>query len=468
MSGKKQTSQISIATPPTEPNHLVRKQELDLVGGIIDLGASQGISLYNKMKPYLTESNKVYRFLYNPSAYGVGTTGLPAGIESMQICHVEVWHRGAGGHARLTIPMAGGSVNDDRAWLRSYGSSGFAGAWVETATQNWVASNTVGRALILPGAFTDIIDCINANRGNEVVLYNATGWANMPTGWPTTAWGGLLKVEGFSGSNYRKVTLTMTGASPRTWIMLGNDSGGWSTGWIEELTERSGVRIGGTLVAASGDTLFDKVIAVARSTEYYCSTANNFTDLPSGINQYLSIKIYKQGGASTMLVEIAEYGGSRRIFRRTINAAGVAWENSWLQIITGGQLAYSTTEVNTGKVWEDGKPIYRRVIKGTIPAITSSSQVGNVGTISGMETLVSMTFMYRESSNGVANSGNGARCVSPFEYTIASGAQAGTYGINHWITSTGTISWQVKGTLATLQWYLSNAPVTITVEYTKT
>ena len=36
---------------------------------------------------------------------------------------------------------------------------------------------------------------------------------------------------------------------------------------------------------------------------------------------------------------------------------------------------YSTTEVKTNKVWIDGKPIYRKVITGTLPAISGSGSV---------------------------------------------------------------------------------------------
>lgn len=34
---------------------------------------------------------------------------------------------------------------------------------------------------------------------------------------------------------------------------------------------------------------------------------------------------------------------------------------------------YSTSEVNTGKIWTDGKPIYRKVVTGTLPGFTPSS-----------------------------------------------------------------------------------------------
>ena len=43
--------------------------------------------------------------------------------------------------------------------------------------------------------------------------------------------------------------------------------------------------------------------------------------------------------------------------------------------------AYSTTEVDTGKKWIDGKSIYRKCLTGTTPSGNSSSLIANVAKI---------------------------------------------------------------------------------------
>jgi hypothetical protein len=53
--------------------------------------------------------------------------------------------------------------------------------------------------------------------------------------------------------------------------------------------------------------------------------------------------------------------------------------------------AYSTSEVKTGNVWIDGKPIYRKVIQGTTSATVGAGGASMVGTaISGFSELVTL------------------------------------------------------------------------------
>ena len=59
---------------------------------------------------------------------------------------------------------------------------------------------------------------------------------------------------------------------------------------------------------------------------------------------------------------------------------------------------YSTTEHFTGKYWIDGKPIYRKVLQGTLPNTASTPEIG---TIANFGTLVSARFIQRGGSFAV-------------------------------------------------------------------
>ena len=45
------------------------------------------------------------------------------------------------------------------------------------------------------------------------------------------------------------------------------------------------------------------------------------------------------------------------------------------------QDSYSTEEVNTGKTWIDGKPIYSRVLQGNVIPVNGTTAIGNVSKI---------------------------------------------------------------------------------------
>ena len=72
------------------------------------------------------------------------------------------------------------------------------------------------------------------------------------------------------------------------------------------------------------------------------------------------------------------------------NTYGVAQDKGYSQEYVNKNLVYSTTEINTGKTWIDGKPIYRKVISGTyndnatilsnVSTLISVSGTGDVGT----------------------------------------------------------------------------------------
>jgi hypothetical protein len=63
--------------------------------------------------------------------------------------------------------------------------------------------------------------------------------------------------------------------------------------------------------------------------------------------------------------------GKRKAVYFYIKATSGLSENAQDDVanIINGERSYSTSEVNTGKKWIDGKPIYRKVIEGSITAV---------------------------------------------------------------------------------------------------
>lgn len=95
---------------------------------------------------------------------------------------------------------------------------------------------------------------------------------------------------------------------------------------------------------------------------------------------------------------------------------------------------YSTSEINTGKIWIDGKLIYRKVFIYNNTAISSSTSLS--APISGYDSLIKTDFYFREETN----------IMRPFP-TIASGGQPlGARWQNNNIQFSGTDSWSAKTT----------------------
>jgi len=62
------------------------------------------------------------------------------------------------------------------------------------------------------------------------------------------------------------------------------------------------------------------------------------------------------------------------------------WINNWNMV---GEQGFSTSEHITGKLWVDGKPIYRRVFNGT--TATTNDATVTPGTIANIETVISIS-----------------------------------------------------------------------------
>jgi len=105
---------------------------------------------------------------------------------------------------------------------------------------------------------------------------------------------------------------------------------------------------------------------------------------------------------------------------------------------------YSTSEINTGKTWIDGKPIYRKCFTGTTP--TSGSVSKSIGTISNVETLIILTGMVHSPSYGYI----------PIPFNIDTGNNNKLY-----LTSSGNVT--VENTNSAYQ----NKDVIAIAEYTK-
>jgi len=116
---------------------------------------------------------------------------------------------------------------------------------------------------------------------------------------------------------------------------------------------------------------------------------------------------------------------------------------------------YSTDEVDTGKTWIDGKPIFRRVFQGTTPA-NPNDNASTIGTISNLDTVVKLDGFLRSTSDSHI----------PISYS-GRGASKGTY-----ITSNVNVAGAILVSVESLDGYtppvsFSGRPVTVIVEYTK-
>jgi hypothetical protein len=122
-----------------------------------------------------------------------------------------------------TLFMTPQGTND--LYIGSLNNSGI--TW-RKATGDFVESGSAVAA-----AFTSVLDCVKSRAGAlEYFLPNPSAWTDVPAGWSSN-YSGYLKAEKASGYTYRKVTLTMDGANPRTWTRMVNSSGAWAGDWTE-------------------------------------------------------------------------------------------------------------------------------------------------------------------------------------------------------------------------------------------
>lgn len=107
---------------------------------------------------------------------------------------------------------------------------------------------------------------------------------------------------------------------------------------------------------------------------------------------------------------------------------------------------YSTTETLTNKIWEDGKPVYRKVFKGTSTATFSTG-------LTSVDNVIKMDMLIRESGTS-----HGWRNL-PWLFNTTSTSWLGGFYFN---TSTGKIAFQVGSDLGAIDRFV------LIMEYTKT
>lgn len=203
-----------------------------------------------------------------------------------------------------------------------------------------------------------------------------------------------------------------------------------------EIYDKSGQKItNGLAVYASGgttnpDTTLDHLILTSTNT-------------PSGNMMYIKTEFYSSKSTSSNRMQIAfPYQGSTIVYTRYY------YNGSWSNWTILGGKKYTTSELNTGDLWVDNKPIYRRVFaQGSV----SNSSSANIGTISNVETIVRVEGMYKHTTSA----------WRPLPYL--------KYSQTGWEAS---IAISMSGTTATV-WIDKGAYGTITsanviVEYTKT
>lgn len=108
--------------------------------------------------------------------------------------------------------------------------------------------------------------------------------------------------------------------------------------------------------------------------------------------------------------------------------------------------SYSTTEVDTGKTWIDGKPIYRKVFTGTTATTIDVSSLNiDTGFVDMSHSYFYWSYRY-----------------TPVQVTTTSSQNWGTYMAGVYFNSTKTTITLERGTNISISEYI------ITIEYTKT
>ena len=80
----------------------------------------------------------------------------------------------------------------------------------------------------------------------------------------------------------------------------------------------------------------------------------------------------------------------------TINSDGLFNHNDKKKL--NNLTTYSTTEVDTGKIWKDGKPIYRKVIHSGACSLSTTPTKFSTN-ITNVSTIVDINFIYKYSTN---------------------------------------------------------------------
>lgn len=119
---------------------------------------------------------------------------------------------------------------------------------------------------------------------------------------------------------------------------------------------------------------------------------------------------------------------------------------------------YSTSEIDTGKKWIDGKTIYRKVVNDTLGTTNGAWKDISAFTANEIDTVVKM--------NGIFKYSNGSCLVIPFSRVTDSSYNNREYVLFNCNPNTGNVS--VIGAHPTnYNSLMSGRPIIVIIEYTK-
>jgi hypothetical protein len=114
------------------------------------------------------------------------------------------------------------------------------------------------------------------------------------------------------------------------------------------------------------------------------NAANVLTDVPAGFTGAFTaeVLIYLSGARVTI-----KRSGSHEMYTRGVNNWNTApvWNTEWA---ANFNLGYQTAETLTGKTWVDGKPIYRRLITGSLASSQNGQWVNAGAAVTGVGTII--------------------------------------------------------------------------------
>jgi hypothetical protein len=279
-------------------------------------------------------------------------------------------------------------------WTRNITSTG---EWITDWRKNLTDANGVSRILLTANATTsgELVSIAGYTSIREIALSNLSAeyyvdgsaistFTDLP--YPVT--GGHVYIKTISGSqSIRGVQVDLYISSKmRRFIRAISAAGNWVGDWSEQLAENTGLkyRTITTDEYNSFSSFAELVLSLPMGSHYIGSGSKTaFPDIPSGVTVVGSWLEKRGPGANvsgtqvyvrwTFQSGVASYG-------RVLNTSTGAWVGDWVREANAGDLTggdYSTNEIDTGKKWIDGKPIYRQVFtsQGTIQVGVAPAQV---------------------------------------------------------------------------------------------
>lgn len=161
-----------------------------------------------------------------------------------------------------------------------------------------------------------------------------------------------------------------------------------------------------------------------------------------------------QGAEADALVSGTTPAGNATKFGGALPAAYATAEQGAKADTLAAGAVYSTTEVNTGKTWIDGKTIYRTVFQFTLPAFSGTAATNRYTLETGLayDTIVSISGMFSQGASGLAL------------YSIPIGADAANAAYSTYVFKSGSAAGRILVEFAS---GVASAPAFVILEYTK-